>query len=128
LGMVPGDAVPLSLEAEIRPRDAEWALIRAKHNLVSPDLKTFVGLSYQYADYQMGFGRTQPSPPSFSSTIKLMQAGFHEVMDTDVMFVKWLRAFQEKRLLPPRRCRRRPEQTLVSLSSTRTRLSVCLPP
>jgi hypothetical protein len=50
----------------------------------------------------MGFGRTQPSPPSFSSTIKLMQAGFHEVMDTEIMFVKWLRTFQEKRLLPPR--------------------------
>lgn len=100
--MAPGDAEPLSLEAEIRPREGEWALIRAKHNLVSPDLKTFVGLSFQYADYQMGFGRTQPSPPSFSSTIKLMQAGFHEVMDTEVMFVKWLRAFQEKRLLPPR--------------------------
>ena len=69
---------------------------------LSGTLKTFVGLSFQYADYQMGFGRTEPSPPSFSSTIKLMQAGFHEVMDTEVMFVKWLRAFQEKRLLPPR--------------------------
>jgi hypothetical protein len=31
-----------------------------------------------------------------------MQAGFHEVMDTERMFVKWLREFQEKRLLPPR--------------------------
>ena len=100
--MTPGEAVPLSLETEIRPREAEWALIRDKYNLVSPDLKTFVGLSFQYADYQMGFGRTQPSPPSFSSTIKLMQAGFHEVMDTEIMFVKWLRAFQDRRLLPPR--------------------------
>ena len=49
----------------------------------------------------MGFGRTEAPPPSFSSTIKLMQAGFHEVMDTEAMFVKWLRAFQGKRLLPP---------------------------
>src|SRR4029077_4307977 len=65
LGMAPGDAVPLSLEAEIRPREAEWARIRAKHDLISPDLKTFVGLSFQYADYQMGFGRTQPSPSHF---------------------------------------------------------------
>jgi hypothetical protein len=40
-------------------------------------------------------------PTSFSSTIKLMQAGFHEVMDTEVMFQKWLRVFQDKRLLPP---------------------------
>jgi hypothetical protein len=49
----------------------------------------------------MGFGRSGPQPPSFSSTIKLMRAGFHEVMDTEAMFVKWLRAVQDRRLLPP---------------------------
>jgi hypothetical protein len=87
VGMAPGDDVALSLEAEIGPREADWARIRAKYDLVAPDLKSFVGLSFQYADYQMGFGRTQPAPPSFSSTIKLMQAGFDEVMDTAGMFV-----------------------------------------
>ena len=102
VGMAPGEDVACSLEAEIGPREADWARIRAKHDLVSPDLKSFVGLSFQYADYQMGFGRTQAAPPSFSSTIKLMQAGFHEVMDTERMFVEWLREFQDKRLLPPR--------------------------
>jgi hypothetical protein len=100
--MAPGDWVPCSLDAEIRPREADWRQIRAKHDLVAPDLKSFVGLSFQYADYQMGFGRPQAPPPSFSSTIKLMQAGFHEVMDTEAMFIKWLRIFQQKRLLPPR--------------------------
>jgi nucleoside-diphosphate-sugar epimerase len=100
-GMAPGDEVPLSLAAEISPREADWARITAKYNLVAPDLRSFVGLSFQYADYQMGFGRNGPQPPSFSSTIKLMRAGFHEVMDTEAMFVKWLRAFQDRRLLPP---------------------------
>lgn len=102
VGMAPGDALPCSLQAAIQPREADWARIRAKHDLVSPDLKAFVGLSFEYADYQMAHGRTEPPPPSFSSTIKLMQAGFHEVMDTEVMFAKWLRVFQDKRLLPPR--------------------------
>ncbi len=102
LGMKPGEAVPASLEATCRPREADWARIRAKHKLVSPDLKSFVGLSFQYADYQWGYGRTEAVPPSFSSTIKLLQAGFHEVIDTELMLVKWLREFQEKRLLPPR--------------------------
>jgi hypothetical protein len=102
VGMAPGEWVPCSLEAEIRPREAEWRQIRAKHDLIAPNLKSFVGLSFQYADYQMGFGRVEAPPPSFSSTIKLMQAGFHEVMDTEAMFVKWLRIFQQKRLLPPR--------------------------
>ena len=100
--MAPGDDVPLSLEAEISPREADWAHITEKYNLAAPDLRSFVGLSFQYADYQMGFGRSGPQPPSFSSTIKLVRAGFHEVMDTEAMFVKWLRAFQDKRLLPPR--------------------------
>ena len=98
--MQPGDDRPMSLEAGILPREAEWAAVRARHKIVAPDLKSFVGLSFQYADYQWGFGRTEAAPPAFSSTIKLMQAGFHEVMDTEAMFVKWLRVFQEKRLLP----------------------------
>jgi nucleoside-diphosphate-sugar epimerase len=101
LGMAAGDPVPLRLETEILPREAEWKRIRDKYHLRAPDLKSFVGLSFQYLDYQLGFGRAAPMPPSFSSTIKLMQAGFHEVMDTEVMFQKWLRVFQDKRLLPP---------------------------
>jgi nucleoside-diphosphate-sugar epimerase len=101
LGMPAGDPLPLRLETEILPREAEWQRIRDKYRLISPDLKSFVGLSFQYLDYQLGFGRTAPMPPSFSSTIKLMQAGFHEVMDTEAMFQKWLRVFQDKRLLPP---------------------------
>ena len=100
VGMRPGESRPMSLEAEILPRETQWAKICAEHDLAAPGLKSFVGLSFQYADYQWGFGRTEAAPPSFSSTIKLMQAGFHEVMDTEAMFVKWLREFQEKRLLP----------------------------
>ena len=100
VGMPVGENMPCSLEQEIRPRESVWSRIRAKYNLVSPDLNSFVGLSFQYADYQMGFGRTEAAPPSFSSTIKVMQAGFHDVMDTEAMFEKYLRVYQEKRLLP----------------------------
>lgn len=67
---------------------------------MQPDLDAFVGLSFQYADYTMGYGRTTSGPPAIVSTIKLQQAGFHEVMDTEVMFARWFRRFQEKRLLP----------------------------
>ena len=102
VGMKPGEDVPCSLEREIGLREADWARIRTKYNLVSPGLKSFVGLSFQYADYQMGFGRTEAAPPSFSSTIKVMQAGFHDVTDTEAMFARWFQEFQEKRCLPPR--------------------------
>ncbi len=49
-----------------------------------------------------GLRRTQPGPPALVSTIKLMQAGFHEVMDTEAMFAKAVAELQARRLLPPR--------------------------
>ena len=102
LGFAPGAAVPLALDKEIRPREAEWAEIRARHGLASGTLRDFVGLSFEYADYTMGHGRMQPGPPAIVSTIKLMQAGFTEVMDTEAMFAKAFAEMQARKLLPPR--------------------------
>jgi nucleoside-diphosphate-sugar epimerase len=102
LGFEAGEHAPLALDREIRPREAEWAEIRKEHGLRSGNLKEFVGLSFEYADYTMGHGRTQPGAPALVSTIKLMQAGFHEVMDTEAMFAKAVAELQAKRLLPPR--------------------------
>ena len=100
LGMEVGESRPLSLDAAIRPREPDWARICAAHGLKSGSLRDFVGLSFEYADYQMGFGRTEPAAPALVSTIKLQQAGFHEVMDTEAMFRKWFSLFQAERLLP----------------------------
>ncbi len=102
LGFRPGAHVPRQLNREIPPRESEWAAIRAQHNLRSGTLKEFVGLSFEYADYTMGYGRAQPGPPAIVSTIKLMQAGFSEVMDTEQMFHKAFAEMQAERLLPPR--------------------------
>lgn len=49
----------------------------------------------------MRYGHTEPGPPSIVSTVKITQAGFHEVMDTELMFRKWFKVFQRQRLLPP---------------------------
>lgn len=102
LGFTPGEHVPLRLDAEIRPQEAAWAEIRARYGLKSGTLKEFVGLSFEYADYTMGYGRDRPGPPAIVSTIKLMQAGFCEVMDTEAMFRKAFAEMQAKKLLPPR--------------------------
>ena len=102
LGFEPGEHLPLSLDREIRPQEAAWAEIRAAHGLKSGTLKEFVGLSFEYADYTMGFGRTQPGPPAIVSTVKLMQAGFADVMDTEAMFAKAFAEMQAMKLLPPR--------------------------
>ena len=100
LGFEAGAHVLLSLDREIRPREAEWAEIRREHGLVSGDLREFVGLSFEYADYTMGFGRTEGGPPALVSTVKLMQAGFTETIDTEVMFRKAFAEMQARRLLP----------------------------
>src|SRR6202140_161327 len=100
LGMRPGGHVPLSLDRDIRPREAEWETIRTRYGLRSGNLRDFVGLSFEYADYTMGYGRNEPGPPAIVSTIKLMQAGFTEVMDTEAMFAKYFAEFQANRLLP----------------------------
>lgn len=99
-GMEPGVDRPMSLANEIQPNDALWQQIVTRHDLAAPDLRSFVGLSFEYADFQMGYGRATPAPAAFSSTIKLMQAGFGEVMDTEQMLVDWVRRFQKRRLLP----------------------------
>lgn len=99
-GMEPGPHQPTSLVAALASRHAEWDALRRRHGLLAPDLDAFVGLSIEYADYTMGLGRTEPGEPRLVSTVKIMRAGFHGAMDTEAMFAKWLREFQDARLLP----------------------------
>ena len=98
--MKPGHAVSLSLAQEYPKWIAPWDELRRRHDLVSPDLEAFVGLSFQYADYSMRHGQTQSGPPSIVSTVKINQAGFTEMMDTEAMFRKWLAHARASRLLP----------------------------
>ena len=98
VGMQTGPDEPFLLQSLGRE---DWERVRQQHGLKSPALPAFVGLSLEYADYQMRYGHTEPGPPAIVSTVKIAQAGFHEVMDTEVMFRKWIKVFQQKRLLPP---------------------------
>jgi nucleoside-diphosphate-sugar epimerase len=100
LDMKPGAGVPLSLAQEYPKWIAPWEELRRRHDLISPGLEAFVGLSFQYADYSMRYGQTQPGPPSIVSTVKINQAGFTEMLDTEVMFQKWFRQARAHRLLP----------------------------
>src|SRR5450432_1446809 len=100
LDMKPGVAAPLSLVASYPQWIAPWDALRENHNLISPGPEAFAGLSFQYADYSMRHGRTEPGPPSIVSTIKINKAGFTEMMDTEDMFRKWFRQARSNRLLP----------------------------
>src|ERR1700704_12555 len=88
LDMKPGVAAPLSLAQTYPQWIAPWDALRRKHDLISPGLEQFVGLSFQYADYSMRYGQTQPGPPSIVSTVKINKAGFTEMTDTEDMFRK----------------------------------------
>jgi nucleoside-diphosphate-sugar epimerase len=100
LEMKPGNAVPLSLVQAYPTWIAPWDDLRRKHDLISPGLEAFVGLSFQYADYSMRYGQTQSGPPSIVSTVKINQAGFTEMMDTEARFRKWFGLARSNRLLP----------------------------
>ena len=102
LGMIPGDTAPMSLGAEMPKRAKAWDAIRKKYNLAAPDMASFVGESFHYADFTMAYGAERDTPAAIVSTIALRRAGFHEVIDTEEMFRKYFRLFQDKRLLPPR--------------------------
>lgn len=101
LGMKDGGEQPCSLDAQTHPREADWTRICRQYGLRSCSLTDFVGLSFEYADYTMGYGRSKAGPPALVSTIKIQRAGFHEVMDTEEMYRKWFDIFRAKQLLPP---------------------------
>jgi nucleoside-diphosphate-sugar epimerase len=96
LGMESGETVHISLAKEMPKRADEWDKIRTKYNLNAPNLTEFVGQSFQFADRYLN----QLHHPLLVSTVKLRQAGFYEVMDTEWMINKWFKIFQEKKLFP----------------------------
>jgi nucleoside-diphosphate-sugar epimerase len=96
LGMEAGENIPDSLTKVISNKEAEWDRIRIKYNLVAPRISKFIGQSSQFADRYLN----ELDHPLLVSTVNLRQAGFSEVMDSESMIKKWMKIFQEKRLLP----------------------------
>ena len=105
LGMDPGQPEPFSLKKEMPKHAQQWAGIVRKYNLASPaDLHAFVGESFALTDGGFFYGGSTEGSglrATLVSTIKLRQAGFHDCIDTEDMFRKWFRRYQELRWLPP---------------------------
>jgi nucleoside-diphosphate-sugar epimerase len=82
---------------------AAWDRVRSKYALAAPALSEFIGQSHYYADFCFAYGLEEAGGAAIVSTVKLRQAGFHDVIDTEDMFRRWFKWFQEKKLLPPLR-------------------------
>jgi nucleoside-diphosphate-sugar epimerase len=101
LGMKVGPPEPMQLAHEMPKHAAEWAKIVHNYKLRAPeDMHAFVGESFYLADFVFNSGGTHEGA-TLVSTIKARQQGFHDCMDTEDMLRKWLRRFQELKLLPP---------------------------
>jgi len=100
-GMEVGDPDPCRLAEAMPSKSQVWDEIVEKHGLRAPDLMSFVGDSFVYADLHLGLGREHPAPPNMMSTIKLRQAGFHECIDSEDMLVEWIEWMQREKLIPP---------------------------
>jgi nucleoside-diphosphate-sugar epimerase len=104
LGMEAGPAEAQSIATALGndAASAAWDGIRARHGLVAPQLKEFLGQSHYYADFCLGVGQQGGPGAAIVSTVKLRRAGFHEFVDTEEMFRRWFADFQARRLLPPK--------------------------
>ena len=101
-GMEVGEPEPCSLGEEMPKHQDEWAAIVKKYNLRSPsNLHAFIGESFAAADFTLAYGAQESGPPAIVRTIKARQAGFHDCTDTEDMFRKWIRRYQELGWIPP---------------------------
>jgi len=102
-GMPVGEPQPMSLAEQMPMRQEQWSRIHRRHALQSPEsLREFVGLSFQYADRNFAYGDKLAALPTLVSTVKLRKAGFADCVDTEEMFVRLIRRYQDLRWLPPR--------------------------
>ena len=88
--------------AEYIPANVEvWEGIVQRHNLQKIPLQELLGESHFYADMCLASGVDELPPPTFVSSIKIRQAGFNTVWNTQESFCHWLRDLIERRVLPP---------------------------
>jgi len=100
LGVEAGPDTPMSVTAYLAENADVWDKIVARYGLRSRNLRDLVGQGDQHADFAFAYG-APAGPRAFVSTVKLRQAGFAKVVDTEVSFRKALQSLIGNKLLPP---------------------------
>lgn len=100
LGVATGPDERFRISEYLLSRTALWDEIVAGHGLRPLALPELLGRSHLYADFQFAAGAKSPPPPALLSTVKLHEAGFHGVRDTELSFRRWFRVLVERRIIP----------------------------
>ncbi|MGD0698307.1 MAG: NAD-dependent epimerase/dehydratase family protein [Trebonia sp.] len=87
-GLEAAEPRPLSLGAFLPGHAKTWQRIAEAGGLRVTSLDAVLGQSHFYADYTFGYGATTPAPPALVSDVKIRQAGFGAVMNTEETF-RW---------------------------------------
>jgi nucleoside-diphosphate-sugar epimerase len=87
-GLQAAEPRPLSLGAFLPAHETTWQRIAAASGLRVSSLAAVLGQSHFYADYTFGYGATTPTPAALVSDVKIRQAGFSAVMNTEDTF-RW---------------------------------------
>jgi nucleoside-diphosphate-sugar epimerase len=100
LGVELGPDEPLSMAGYLSERVEAWRELIGRHGLRPIELPALLGESHHYADLCFNFGNDAPPPATFVSTVKVRQAGFNDVCNTEESFCHWLEDLQARRILP----------------------------
>jgi nucleoside-diphosphate-sugar epimerase len=100
LGVEVGDDEPTRVATYLSEREGLWRHIVEEHDLRPLSISELVGESHHYADFQFAYGAKRPPPPALMSTVKLHQAGFCRVENTEASLRHWLETLVSRRVLP----------------------------
>lgn len=92
---------PLCLAEYLPSRAGLWTSMVEKYGLRPTSLEQLLGQSHYSADARFGYGLKSAPPPAFVSTVKVKQAGFTQVFDTEECVKHWLRVLVDRKILPP---------------------------
>lgn len=99
LGVEPGPAHPHALARVMPGHERTWDRLVRRHGLREYAYREMVA-NWEFLDFTLRHGEVRPRH-SIMSTIKCRQHGFHDCIDTEVMFGRLFRHLQSERILPP---------------------------
>ena len=100
LGVTTGADEMISMANYLPARAEAWRRLRIDQDLPPLSLASLLGESHHYADLCFAHGATSSPPPTYLSTVKIRQAGFTGVCNTEESFCYWLSDLIERKILP----------------------------